>query len=122
MGGGNEADINREGFFAAHTLDGLFLEYTQELLLEGRTHVANFVEKNRSAVGLLEPSNPARVGVGESSFFMPEQLALEQILRDSSAIDHDKGLCGPGAVAVNRPGGKFFTRASLTSDQHGEVT
>ena len=47
--------------------------------LRARVDLADFVQKNRAAVRLLEPSDPAFVRAGERASLVPEQFAFEQL-------------------------------------------
>ena len=51
---GNHADVHWHFFVAAHGPDFLFLQDAQELRLHLERKLADFVEKNRAAVGGLE--------------------------------------------------------------------
>ena len=52
----------------------------QHLGLRGGGHFADFVEKERALMGLLELADAAAVGPGEGAAFVAEQLALQQRL------------------------------------------
>ena len=65
VGGGQHAHVDGYVFFAADTGDLVFLEGTQYLGLGGKGHVANFVEKDGAAVGLLEIAFALFDGRGE---------------------------------------------------------
>ena len=60
---------------AADPLELVLLEHAQELRLRDRADVADFVEKERAAVGLLDA--PRRlVGAGECALLVAEELGL----------------------------------------------
>src|SRR5207344_1135249 len=50
-------------------------------------HVADFVEEDRPAVGLLELPHLLLGGAGERAFLVAEQLGLDQIFRNGGAVD-----------------------------------
>ena len=54
--------------------------------------VPDLVEEQASVVRYLELTGAIRPGVGEGPFTCPEQLALEQRLRDSAHIHRYHGL------------------------------
>lgn len=56
VGGGNDADINFNGFAAAHSGEFFFLENPEKLGLCGEGELAHFVEENGALVGDLEES------------------------------------------------------------------
>ena len=54
VGGGDHPDVDPQAPVAADPFDLAFLEHAQELGLHVRRHVADLVEEERAAVGLLE--------------------------------------------------------------------
>src|SRR5438067_12736656 len=54
VGGGDDANVDADIRQTTDTLEGLLLEKPEELGLEARRHLADFVEKHRAAVGGLE--------------------------------------------------------------------
>ena len=72
------------GLVAADALEALLLQHAQQLGLRGGRHVADLVEEQRAAVGLLEPADAAAIGAGEGALLVAEQLALQQRLGDGA--------------------------------------
>ena len=66
------------------------LQRAQHLGLRGEVHVADLVEEERAAVGLLEEAALARLGAGERAALVAEELALDQLARDRGAVDLDE--------------------------------
>jgi len=62
----------------------------QELGLEGQRQLRDFVQVERAALRVLELPGLAPMGPGEGPPLMPEQLGLEQIVRNRSAVDLDE--------------------------------
>ena len=56
----------------------MLLQDAQDLGLRVGAHVADFVEKQRAAIGLLEPADPLLVGAGERALLVAEELGLEE--------------------------------------------
>jgi hypothetical protein len=75
--------------------DPLF-EHAQQLYLHVGRHVADLVEEERAAMGVLEAAALLVDGAGERALFMAEQLGFEQIARDRAAIDGDIGAAPRG--------------------------
>ena len=73
------------------------LQHVQQLGLQRRLHLADFVEEDRAGVRLLELADARRRRAGERALLVAEQLALEQLGRQRRAIDLDERL-GPCAV------------------------
>jgi len=56
MRGGNDADIRPEGLVATHPGIFALLQDAENLALQGHGHVADFIQEQRPAITLLEPS------------------------------------------------------------------
>ena len=52
-----------------------------------RSHLADFVEEQRAAVGALEQADAIAVGAREAAADVAEQLGFEQRLRNPDAVD-----------------------------------
>src|SRR6478672_2289467 len=55
---------------------------------------------------------------GESPFFMAKELAFEEILGESYAINRDKRLMLSFAPVMDGPGKNFFASTALAQKQH----
>ncbi len=64
---------------SAHALDLAFLQHAQQLGLHHRRHVADFIQKQRAAMGLFEFADVPRRRAGEGSFLVAEQLGFDQL-------------------------------------------
>ena len=71
-------------------------------------------------MALLELADAAAIGAGEGALLMPEQFALQQLLRDGRAVEGQELGLGPRAVLVDGTGDQFLARSALPGDQHGE--
>ena len=97
------------------------LQHPQQAGLRLHRHVADFVEKQRAALGLLEPAGGAGIGAGERAAFMAEQFRFDEIARDRRHVDGDERAVAPLAVIVQRARHQFLAGAGLAGDHHGEV-
>src|SRR2546426_11345223 len=102
--GGDEPHVNRDGAGTAQALDLSLLCGTEDLRLQREAHVDDLVEKHRAARRLLEAANFAGDRAGERALLMPEQLALEQVLRNRRAVDRDERSGRLGPVQVDGAG------------------
>ena len=84
-------------------------------------HVADFVEEQRAAVGLLEAADALLVGAGERPLLVAEQLRLEQVLLQRGAVDLDEVAPGAQRVVVDGAGDQLLAGAGLAADQAGRV-
>ena len=80
--------------------------------------LANFIEKNRAAVRLLEPADAAFVRAGKRAAFVTEQFALEQRRRQRRAMHRYELRLVPPAQIVNGVRGQFLARAAFAFDQN----
>src|SRR5262245_11310053 len=53
----NNSDINLDCAVPTDSFEFTLLNYAQQLHLEDLRHVSDFIEENRSAMGLFEPAN-----------------------------------------------------------------
>jgi hypothetical protein len=75
--GGDDADVRVARPCAAEALELPFLEHAQQLRLDVGRHLADLVEKQDAAVGLLDPAGPRRDRAREGAAFVAKQLGLE---------------------------------------------
>ena len=73
----------RRGAVAAQAAERALLHERQHLGLRRRGQVADLVEEQRAAVGHLDQPQLALARVGERAALVPEQLALDQAVRES---------------------------------------
>src|SRR5436190_2051102 len=74
MGRGDDADIGADRLPAANGGELALLQYAQQAGLRLGRHIADLVEEQRAAGGLLEASLVARGGASEGAAFMAEEL------------------------------------------------
>ena len=81
-------------------------QHAQQPHLQVRRHVADLVQEQRAAVGLLEAAAARRLGAGERAALVAEQLRLQQVLRDRGGVDrHERsgGARDCGGAVRARP-------------------
>ena len=88
---GDDAHVDRDGLVAADALERPLLEHAEELHLHGRRDLADLVEEERAAVGLLEAADAPLVRAGERALLVAEELALEERLGERRAVERDEG-------------------------------
>jgi hypothetical protein len=94
------------------------LERAQQLDLGVERKLADLVEEQGRAVGILEAADMAVEGAGEGALLMAEQHRFDEIFRDRAAIDGDHRLAAARGGGVDRLGDHFLARAALALDQH----
>ena len=106
------------------TADGrvfALLQDAQEAGLRLHRHVADFVEKQRPAFGLLEAANRPRGGAGEGALLMPEQFAFDEVARDRGHVDRDEWAALALAVIVQRPRDQLLAGPGFAGNHHAQV-
>ena len=102
----------------AERLELALLQHAQQLRLERRAHRADLVEEDRAAVGQREFALLCRGRAGEGAANVPEQLRLEQRLRNRRAIDLDERHVALRAAVVDRARDQFLPGAGLAGNEH----
>ncbi len=76
--GGDHADVDFDGLIAADSFERMALEHAEELGLDGRAHLADFVEHQGSLMGRFKLADLTVGGAGEGASFVAEEFAFEQ--------------------------------------------
>ena len=97
------------------------LQHAQQPGLRLERHVADLVEEQRAAFGLLETAGHARRRAGEGALLMAEQFRFDQFARNGRHVDGDEGPLAAAAVVMERPRHKLLAGAGLAHDHHGEI-
>src|SRR5205807_2542720 len=88
--GGDDAHVRLYLLVAADAVDRAVGEHAQQPRLQLRRHVADLVEKQRAALGLLEAPAPLLLRAGERAALVAEELRLEQVFRARRGVDRDE--------------------------------
>src|SRR4051812_47569097 len=80
VGGGDDAHIHLHLLVAADPIKAAVGKHAEEARLQLRRHVADLVEEERAAFGLLKATAALLLGAGERASLVTEELRLEQIL------------------------------------------
>ena len=82
--------------------------------------IANFIEEDRSAMGLLELADATLGGAGEGTALVTEEFAFQEISGNGSAVDGDERLGGATAVLIDGAGDEFLAGAGLAENKDGD--
>src|SRR5712691_11245045 len=94
------------------------LDSAQQLRLERERQLADFVEKQRAAVRVLEEADLVVGRARKGAPHVAEQLALEQGFDDGRAVHgHETGVRAPGE-RVKRAGDELLARPGFAGDEH----
>ena len=119
--GSDDAHVGLDRGAAADGGVFALLQHAQQARLRLHRHVADLVEEQRAALGLLEAAGGAGVGAGEGAALMAEQFGLNEVARDRRHVDGDERAVAPLAVVVQRARHQFLAGAGLAGDHHREV-
>ena len=119
--GGDDAHVRLHRCVPADAVVLAVGEHAQQAHLQIGRHVADLVEEQRAALGLLEATAARGLRAGERAALVTEQLGLEQVLRNRRRVDRDERPRRAGAVPVQRTGDQLLARTRFAGDQHGDV-
>ncbi len=84
-------------------------------------HVADLVQEQSAAFGLLEASDAPVGRARERAALVTEQLAFHQLLGNRGHVDGDESAVPALAVIVQRARHQLLAGAAFAHDHHGEV-
>jgi hypothetical protein len=102
VGGGDHAHVGADRLLAADAVEVAVGEHAKQPRLQLGRHVADLVEEQRAAVGLLEAAAALGGSPGEGAALVAEELGFEQVARDGRGVDGDEGRVAAWAVAMQR--------------------
>jgi hypothetical protein len=91
---------------------------TRGVGLQGRSQLGDLVEENRAEMRVLELADTRGVGSGERAPLVPEQLALEQLVWQRSAVHLDERHLAARRAPVNPPRDELLANAALSSNEY----
>ncbi|OIQ63547.1 hypothetical protein GALL_549120 [mine drainage metagenome] len=103
-------------------LDLVVLQDAQEPRLQRQGHVADFIEKQNTAVRFTDETGlPLAARPRKRPLLVPEQFGLDQAFGHGGAIDRDEGTPMTLAAFVNLPGKDLFADSGLSENQDGDA-
>jgi hypothetical protein len=87
--GRDHSHVHLHRQLAANAIELAFGEHAQQARLQLWRHVADFVQEQRAAVGLLETAATQLVGAREGTLLVTEQFGLEQVGRKGGGVQRD---------------------------------
>jgi hypothetical protein len=121
VGGSNDAHVYLLGAGPTDPLELPLLEHAQEPGLEGQADLADLVEEEGTAVGLLETPLALGYGAGEGALLVTEKLRLQQVVWKGGAVQPDEGTARARGVVVDGVGDQLLAGAGLAADEDGGV-
>src|SRR6185295_6600681 len=110
-------DLERLG--SSHPLELSLLQGAKQLHLDRERNLPDLVEKERSAVGELEPSLTTSHRSGEGTSLVSKELGLQQTLREGSAAHVDERLVVTRRLLVDRLGHQLLASSRLSQQKDG---
>ena len=114
-------DIHLNIFVAADPRELLFLKHPEHLSLCRQTHVAHLVQQQRASVSLFELALVLLDCGSEGTLLVPEQLALDELRRNSRAVHFDIRHRTPQALLMQAPGHQLLAGTVRACDEHPRV-
>src|SRR5690606_22703760 len=99
----------------------VLLQHAQQLALQIERNLAHLVEEDRAAVRELKPAHPVPMRAGKRALHVPEELALEQLVRDRRAVDLDERTLAARAARVDHVRDELLADARFALDQHARA-
>ena len=113
-----EPNIQWNRLVRAKTFDAALFNGPEQFRLQVKRHRFDFIEKDRTALGMLELAHPLLLCAGEGARFVTEEFGLEDVGGQGGTVDGDKIAFGPVSVVVQSPCHHLLARAGLTDHQH----
>ena len=121
VGGGDNPHVGLDRGAAADRGVFALLQHAQQPGLGIHRHVADLVEEQGSALGLLETAGGLVLGAGKGALFVSEQFGFDQITGDGGHVDGDKRAVAALAVVVQRTRHQFLAGAGFAGDHQRQV-
>ncbi len=102
-------------------LERSVLQHTKETDLRRERQLGDLVEEERPAVGALEPPEASGGGAGEAAALVTEELGVDELRRDGSAVDADHRSATAPRARVNHPRDELLAGAGLSFEHHRRV-
>ncbi len=115
--GADDADIDGSWPRFTDRLDLAVLEETQQHRLHPQAHLADFIQKQYSAVGKQQLARAIAIRAREATFNVPEQLRFEQFLGDARAVHGQELAAGPIGRAVDLASDDVLADPALARDE-----
>ena len=117
--GADQLKIDRMGFLGPQRRHAALVQHAQQAGLQLDRHVGNFVQEQRSTIGLQDLAPAARaLRAGKGARAIAEKLGFDQRLGQARTVDRDELACGVRAGVVHRPGKNLLARTGFAAQQH----
>ena len=121
MGRRYQPDVDLDRRARSDRIDLAVLHRAQQLDLHFGRQIADFVEEQRSRMCLDELAGMFFGGACKGALLVPEQDALDEILRDGAAIHRDERFRSPVAGTLDGARDQLLADTRLAFDQDRDV-
>src|SRR6185437_2299000 len=122
VGGGDEAHVRTVLARLADALEGPVVEEAEDPGLRVRPEVADLVEEEGAALGLLDLAGRVVDGAGERALLVAEERAAHQVRREGGAVDGDERPSGGArAPRVDPRRERGLAGTALAAEEHDAV-
>ena len=121
VGGRNDPHIGFNGTVAADAVKMAIGQNTQQTRLQIKGHVANFVQEQSAALGLLKTTTARRLRTREGTSLMAKEFAFQQVFGNGRCVDGHKRTIGAGGMLVQCTRHQLFARTRLAGDHDGDI-
>src|SRR5262249_41352465 len=116
VGRSDYTNVDRDFPRVAQMPDCSLLKHTHELDLKFRRHFHDLIQENRAAVRRGKQAFRIRNRAGESSFFVTEEFAFDEVLGKSAAVDCNERRILLESVVMDASRHEFFSCATFPSN------
>ena len=122
VGGGDDAHVHLLQLQATDRNEAALLDHLEQLDLQRQRQITDLIEKNRALVRQLQQTALAlTAGAGERARHIAEQLGLDQVLRQRTAVQRQKRLRRARAALVDVLSDQGLADAGFPLQQHLHV-
>ena len=101
---GDQPNVDPSLLHASDPAESLFLDHLEQPGLYVDVHIADFVEEQSPPMRDLEEARLGPCGAGECALLVTEELAFQQFLAESCAVELHQRLVGSLTVLMQPAG------------------
>jgi hypothetical protein len=107
VGGGDDPAVDFPFLAFAKAADAAVFDNVQQLGLKFGRRVSDFVQVERSPIGLFDPTGGGAGGASVSAFGVPEQLRFDHVVGDGGGVDRHEAA-GAARMMMDIPCQQVF--------------
>jgi len=122
VGRGQDRYLGGEEALGAERTIGAVLQESEEFPLGQCCKPIDLIEEQRSALCQCNQSFLVLVGIGERTAYMAKQFVLEEVIRESSAINRNERTVGSWTEVMQGARTQFLSCSSFANDQNRGIS